>query len=115
MRASPHTPPEPQGRPGAMDPRAAPPGSATGPPGRALPATPVGTATGIDRLSFSCPVRLSASQSRVDGLALQRENSKHALMDPPQRLLPHESLKRLKAERELSECKRPLVLEATSS
>ena len=43
-----------------------------------------------------------ALQSRVDGLALQRQHTEDTLMDSVERLVTREALQRLDAERELA-------------
>ena len=54
----------------------------------------------------------SKSQSRIHRLALQREHAEHTLVDAPQRLVSHEPLQRLDAERELTERERALGVQA---
>ena len=43
-------------------------------------------------------------QSRIDRLALERENTKRALVNSPKRLATNKSLECLDAERELAQC-----------
>ena len=48
------------------------------------------------------------SQSRIDRLALQRQDAKHALVDPAQRFLPDKSFQRLDAQGKLAQRQRAL-------
>jgi hypothetical protein len=54
-------------------------------------------------------------QAGIDGLALERENAKHAFVAPPKRFAVNETLERFDPERELaqSERARPLVFRAS--
>src|ERR1700761_3115038 len=57
--------------------------------------------TGISRPHYGL-------QPRVDWLALQSEHTEDALVNPPQRLLRHETFESLDTQRKLPGSKRPL-------
>src|SRR5690349_18161856 len=52
--------------------------------------------------------RRPGSEPRVHRLALQGQDAEDALVDPPQRLLPHEPFQPLHAQGELAQGERPL-------
>lgn len=51
-------------------------------------------------------------QPRIHRLTFHREHTKHALVDPPERLSAYKALQRLNPQRELTQCQRSLVFEA---
>ena len=60
-------------------------------------------------------VGTAASETRIDRLALERQHSKDALVNAVKRLLAHEALECLDAQRELAKGERPLQPEPTRS
>ena len=57
---------------------------------------------------------VSALQSRVNWFAFQRQDTKDALVNSPQRFLVHKSLQRLESESKLPESKRTLGSETST-
>src|SRR5437660_953904 len=66
-------------------------------------------------LPLRCRLPTTHLQPRVHWLAFQSENTDHALMHPPQRLLPREPLQAFHAQRELAQRQRSLPAQTSVS